>query len=295
VAGSALIAFGLAFAKPAASFHLSEHGRISCGSTRVFVTAPIVHPNQPQAYFHEDWYYTALGRYVGNNQYQWVNGRWAYQRWLSQGTWRFADGTLLPRNGLSNRPGQSFPAALGNRYVAYNQVWEPGVGNESALTHTDFAPVTWYCVTRTFKTAGAQASAQLTEPPLPPPPFPSVPPPPRGPPPNVPTPPSPNFPQICGSIINVYPGTSEGERVRGTRLPDGLFGEGGDDELRGVRNSDCILGSVGEDELFGGRGHDRLRGGRGTDVFDCGPGFDVVFASGGRAPDHVRGDCELVK
>ncbi|MEL7224000.1 MAG: SGNH/GDSL hydrolase family protein [Cyanobacteria bacterium J06576_12] len=60
-------------------------------------------------------------------------------------------------------------------------------------------------------------------------------------------------------------GTSENDRIRGTRASDNILGLSGNDRIRGGRSSDVLNGSSGDDRLRGNEGDDSLLGGSGND------------------------------
>ncbi|MCR6689670.1 S8 family serine peptidase [Cellulomonas sp.] len=100
-------------------------------------------------------------------------------------------------------------------------------------------------------------------------------------------------------------GSSFGDRVRGSNLPNVLRGGPGHDKVGGVGGPDVLYGGPGNDQVRGGLGMDRLYGEDGNDSLyaedgedsaDGGPGKDVVdggtdtdVVHGGTGDDTVRG------
>ncbi|MCL2924976.1 MAG: hypothetical protein MGF17_10220 [Trichodesmium sp. MAG_R04] len=61
-------------------------------------------------------------------------------------------------------------------------------------------------------------------------------------------------------------GSTESERLIGTRRREKIFGLDGDDTLEGRQGFDHLFGGDGNDVLIGGQGRDRFNGGRGNDT-----------------------------
>ncbi|HEX8754507.1 MAG TPA: calcium-binding protein [Solirubrobacterales bacterium] len=72
------------------------------------------------------------------------------------------------------------------------------------------------------------------------------------------------------------------DTVYGGRGDDTVLGEGGNDTIYGERGSDHLDGGAGSDALFGETGNDRLQGGPGDgDRLNGGPGDDSLFGGPG--------------
>ena len=61
-------------------------------------------------------------------------------------------------------------------------------------------------------------------------------------------------------------GTTESEKLIGSRDREKIFGLDGDDTLEGRQGFDHLFGGDGNDVLIGGQGRDRFNGGRGNDT-----------------------------
>ena len=61
-------------------------------------------------------------------------------------------------------------------------------------------------------------------------------------------------------------GTTESEKLIGSRGREKIFGLDGDDTLEGRQGFDHLFGGDGNDVLIGGQGRDRFNGGRGNDT-----------------------------
>jgi Ca2+-binding RTX toxin-like protein len=68
---------------------------------------------------------------------------------------------------------------------------------------------------------------------------------------------------------------------------DGLWTQGGDDEVQGSSDSELIIGNAGQDSLSGGAGNDTLMGDTDNDIVDGQLGGDLV--RGDRNDDIVIG------
>lgn len=89
------------------------------------------------------------------------------------------------------------------------------------------------------------------------------------------------------ALAKVERGDDRDNIIGGTRGPDQLYGEGGndilgggrggDDELHGGSGNDDLLGKTDEDRLYGGGGKDNLRGGQDADALYGGAGRDHIF------------------
>jgi Ca2+-binding RTX toxin-like protein len=89
---------------------------------------------------------------------------------------------------------------------------------------------------------------------------------------------------VCGSVAalgatGVPHGTSQADRLVGSK---------GADVLKGLAGNDTLVGGHGEDVLIGGKGNDKLRGGPGRDHFNmrdgvqlAAPGNDKIYARDG--------------
>jgi Ca2+-binding RTX toxin-like protein len=85
-------------------------------------------------------------------------------------------------------------------------------------------------------------------------------------------------------------GTSDADRIDGTRFTDRIkagagadivLGGGGNDSISAGTGNDRVAGGAGNDTLSGGGDHDRLYGGDGNDVLNGGPGSDMLFGGAG--------------
>lgn len=89
--------------------------------------------------------------------------------------------------------------------------------------------------------------------------------------------------------------------IFGTRAPDTLSGEGGNDMIYGMGSDDRLSGGDGADLLFGGQGSDLLQGGAGNDYLFGGEGRDggwqnpasPVASTNGDTLDGGTGNDEL--
>ncbi len=106
--------------------------------------------------------------------------------------------------------------------------------------------------------------------------------------------------------FNEIRGTSQRDRIVGTRLDDNidgfagndwLLGRSGDDRIEGWQGKDWIWGGLGDDILSGGDHHDILHGGKGNDLVFGDNGNDYLFGNrgddsllGGRGRDRVWGN-----
>lgn len=84
-------------------------------------------------------------------------------------------------------------------------------------------------------------------------------------------------------------GSSQPDRLVGTRFGERLFAGGGDDTVIGRAGRDLAAGGDGDDHLFGGPGNDTLAGNAGADLVSGGDGDDHVF--GGDGNDTVAGNA----
>jgi hypothetical protein len=104
----------------------------------------------------------------------------------------------------------------------------------------------------------------------------------------------------CARSSLTVAGTSAGEALPGTSLPDVMAGLLGSDTLVGGGSGDRICGGDGDDTIVGeaegiphveslvpAHGRDVLRGGPGADLLLGGPGRDVL--AGGPGPDVCNG------
>ncbi|MGK7921027.1 MAG: calcium-binding protein, partial [Trichodesmium sp.] len=82
-------------------------------------------------------------------------------------------------------------------------------------------------------------------------------------------------------------GDAENNRIRGTSLPDAIFGLAGNDTLNGFDGRDWLVGGRGNDLLRGGAGDDILEGRLGFDHLLGGNGDDIL--SGGQGRDRLNG------
>lgn len=73
----------------------------------------------------------------------------------------------------------------------------------------------------------------------------------------------------------------------GTKAPERIFGNGGDDSISGGAGADKIYGGEGNDTLKGGSGSDTLNGGAGDDIVFGGGADDMIIA--GIGADNVNG------
>ncbi len=91
--------------------------------------------------------------------------------------------------------------------------------------------------------------------------------------------------------------TAGNDSLTGTRGPDDVdlqggndsyLGLGGNDTLRGGNGNDTLKGGRGDDVLFGGNHSDRLIGGKGRDTLNGDNGNDKLF--GGKGRDTLHGN-----
>lgn len=71
---------------------------------------------------------------------------------------------------------------------------------------------------------------------------------------------------------------------------NGLFGEGGNDQIDGREDVDYVIGNRGADELYGGEDDDQLYGNQGNDLLVGGEGGENLgdFGTGGPGTDECR-------
>ena len=91
-------------------------------------------------------------------------------------------------------------------------------------------------------------------------------------------------PPVTGEIIT---GTSELDRLEGTRGDDTISAGAGDDRVFARGGNDTVEGEDGDDRLFAGSGDDIVSGGDGEDRLFGGNGDDQLSGDAGR--DDVRG------
>ncbi|WP_411878273.1 calcium-binding protein [Polaromonas sp. YR568] len=94
-------------------------------------------------------------------------------------------------------------------------------------------------------------------------------------------------PAMLESLLNVEPGTEDGDVRYGTEGADAINGLGGDDTLYGGGGADILSGGEGNDNLDGANGSDVLEGGAGNDyITDSGGGN---YYNGGAGNDYLSG------
>ena len=80
-----------------------------------------------------------------------------------------------------------------------------------------------------------------------------------------------------GNVENfIYALSSPVIELRGTELPDIIFGRGGNDEIKGLAGNDEIIGGAGTDTIDAGYGDDYIEGGAGADNIDGSFGIDTA-------------------
>lgn len=101
---------------------------------------------------------------------------------------------------------------------------------------------------------------------------------------------------VCKRENATMHGTSEDDRIRGTRGRDVIAALGGNDTIRGRAGDDLICAGAGSDEVHGNRGRDRIYGEGGRDEVRGDRGKDVLYGSGGddrvvggKAADYLAG------
>ena len=83
-----------------------------------------------------------------------------------------------------------------------------------------------------------------------------------------------------GDVENfIYALSSPDRELRGTDLPDIIFGRGGDDTIKGLAGNDEIVGGEGDDTIDAGYGDDYIEGGKGGDTLTGNGGLDVFVAT----------------
>lgn len=71
-------------------------------------------------------------------------------------------------------------------------------------------------------------------------------------------------------------GGNQGDRIKGTRLKEIIYGARGDDRLSGYGGNDQIWGDEGDDVINPGKGINEIWGGAGADVFKIGTGENTI-------------------
>ena len=84
-------------------------------------------------------------------------------------------------------------------------------------------------------------------------------------------------------------GTTEDDRLRGTKRVDVIAARAGDDRISGGRRDDLACGGAGDDRLSGGRGDDGLLAGQGADLLSGGRGDDLLRGGDGRRDECRHG------
>ena len=80
-----------------------------------------------------------------------------------------------------------------------------------------------------------------------------------------------------GDVENfIYALSSPDRDLRGTNLPDIIFGRGGEDTIKGLAGNDEIIGGAGNDTIDAGYGDDYIEGGAGADDIDGSFGIDTA-------------------
>ncbi len=100
---------------------------------------------------------------------------------------------------------------------------------------------------------------------------------------------------LAKSLGGILVGTGQDELFQGSRYPDRIWGNGGNDLLNGNLGNDWLYGGDGDDELYGGSqtsafsndGNDYLDGGNGNDGLLGGTGLDTLL--GGTGNDTLFG------
>jgi Ca2+-binding RTX toxin-like protein len=79
-----------------------------------------------------------------------------------------------------------------------------------------------------------------------------------------------------GGSMFLFQQVDQGLVQTGTKLEDGLLGDGDAETINGLGGNDIIFGAGGTDSLFGGEGQDNVNGGLGNDLLDGGVGADTL-------------------
>ena len=98
----------------------------------------------------------------------------------------------------------------------------------------------------------------------------------------------------CFGKTSTIVGTSDDDRLVGTRGSDVIWAGDGDDRVLGRGGNDFVCAGEGEDTVVGGPGSDRmsgevLRGGAGPDSLYAAPGPSPSRLSGGPGDDWIEG------